>query len=281
VVTAAAWARRQKAALRIVHSAPPRRQLAGFWRAEAKVADAAYRRAGDALRQLAVSVDPTRELEISTGLLTGKASKELVRAAAEFRCDLLVAGAHGEHDALTRQVSIGSTASKLLSATEVPLLLVRRGSSGDSNVVIAAVDLTEVSAAVLRWASVGAAGAPLHVLHAYNVPFAERLEAYGLVEAAIDVYAQDEHERRDNALTMLIEASGAGNVHRHVERGDAATLLFAQIRRLNATLVVLGKHAPRVRRAPSTTYGSVCRYAAVFSPTDVLVVPSASSTATT
>lgn len=279
VNAAAAWARRTRAALRIIHVAPPKRQLAGFWRAGTRTATTAYRRAADTLEQLASAVDPARELEISTELLTGKASREIARAASEFDCDLLVVGAHGEHEPGAYHSSLGHTAAKLLAATREPLLLVRRQPTTEPAVVVAAVDLSSVSDAVMAWAGIAAAGGSVHVVHAYEVPFAARLEAYGLAESAIDVYARDEHERRDQALAALIGRVGPTDVTRIVERGDAVRLLFSQLRRLDSTLIVIGKHAPR--RTPSTTFGSVCRYVATFSPTDVLVVPPLPLAATT
>jgi nucleotide-binding universal stress UspA family protein len=112
------------------------------------------------------------------------------------------------------------------------------------------------------------------VLHAYEVPFASRLEAYGIAEGALNVYTDDEHTKRDQEVAALIAGAGCGtNVHRLVERGDAATRLFAQVRKLKPALVVVGTHAGRKRRPASTKYGSVCRYTAFFSPTDVLIVP--------
>jgi hypothetical protein len=140
--------------------------------------------------------------------------------------------------------------------------------------VLAAVDLTRDSFSILVWAARCAAGSKLHVLNAYEVPFASRLEAYGIADGALDVYTDDEHTNRDREMASLITEAGCGtNVHRLVERGDAATRLFAQIRKLAPTLVVLGTHSGRKGRPASTKYGSVCRYTAFFAPTDVLIVP--------
>jgi nucleotide-binding universal stress UspA family protein len=106
------------------------------------------------------------------------------------------------------------------------------------------------------------------------VPFASRLETYGFATGTLDVYTEAEQERVDGELRALIAAAGCDrNVERIVERGDAASRLFAQIRRLQPALVVVGKHGAVRRRVANTKFGSVCRYAAFFSPTDVLIVP--------
>lgn len=274
VQSAADRARRDQAALRILHVAPTRRQLAGFWGSNGAAMAAVHRQAAMTLGRLAEAVDPSHELELSTGVITGTAAGKIIRAASDFRADLLVVGAHGENERSTGQPGLGGTATKLIGTAPCPLLLVRHPPEDRPANVLAAIDLSGDSFEILGWASRSAAGGTLHVLNAYEVPFASRLEAYGIAEGALDVYTDDEHTSRDQQMAALIAESGCGtNVHRIVERGDAAVRLFAQIRKLAPTLVVLGTRTGRKGRRANTRYGSVCRYTAFFSPTDVLVVP--------
>lgn len=273
--TASAWAHRDKAALRIVHVAPPKRLLSGFGSASASTIRGVYQQAATALQRLADVADPARELDVSTGLLTGSASKEIARVAADFNSDAIVIGARGEHETATRQPGLGGTATKLMASTPVPLMLVRSAAAGSPPAtVLAAVDLSPASTAVLEWASWCATTMRLYAFHAYEVAFAARLRAYGIAGNAIDVYSEDEHAQRDQQLASLIASAAADRpVQRIVERGDAATLLFEHIQRLDADLVVLGKHTRIPRGASRTAYGSVCRHAALFAPCDVLIVP--------
>jgi nucleotide-binding universal stress UspA family protein len=273
VQTAAEWARREDAALRIVHAAPTARRLAGLWRTSMRDVHAVHRQAADALRQVVEAIDPARRLDVSTGLVTGPAARQVARAAVDYRADLLVIGARGEHETTTGQPGLGGTAIKLVGATAVPLLLARHAPAAPPK-VLAAVDLTDVSSAVLQWASRCAVGGQLHVFHAYEVPFASRLEAYGVAAGTLDVYTADENEKHDWQLTSLIASTCPGReVHRITERGDAASRLLVHVQRLAPTVLVLGKHSSRPGRPVSTAYGSVCRHAAFFSPTDVLIVP--------
>lgn len=273
VQTAAEWARREDAALRIVHAAPTARRLAGLWRTSMRDVHAVHRQAADALRRVAQATDPARRLDVSTGLVTGPAARQVARAAVDYRADLLVIGARGEHETTTGQPGLGGTAIKLVGATAVPLLLARHAPAAPPK-VLAAVDLTDVSSAVLQWASRCAVGGQLHVFHAYEVPFASRLEAYGVAAGTLDVYTADENEKHDWQLTSLIASTCPGReVHRITERGDAASRILVHVRRLAPTVLVLGKHSSRPGRPVSTAYGSVCRHAAFFSPTDVLIVP--------
>lgn len=274
VRVAADWARREKAALRILHVAPTKRQLAGFWRTSSSAVHAVHRQAAIALSRLAQAIDPSRQLELSTGVVTGAAARKIGNAATDYRADLLVVGAHGEHERTTGQPGLGGTATKLTGTAPCALLLVRHPPEARPACVLAAVDLSRDSFDILVWASRCAAGGNLHVLHAYEVPFASRLEAYGIAEGALNVYTDDEHAKREREMASLITEAGCGTtVHRLVERGDAATRLFAQIRKINPTLIVLGTHAGRKGRPANTKYGSVCRYTTFYSPTNVLVVP--------
>lgn len=275
VTAAADRAQKVSAALRIVHVAPSRRMLAGLWRSGTSAMHDVQRLAAVALRRLADTIDPARQLELSTGVITGPATRKIVSAAREYGADLLVIGAHGEHEMTVGQPGLGGTANKLVAIASCPLWLVRKlPQPAATDVTIAAVDLDALSVPVIRWAAWHAADSQLHVLHAYEVPFASRLETYGFATGTLDVYTEAQQEQLDEALKALIAEAGCDpNVERIVERGDAASRLFAHVRRLNPALIVVGKHGAIRRGGANTKFGSVCRYAAFFSPTDVLIVP--------
>jgi universal stress protein E len=274
--TAALWARREKAALRIVHVAPPKRWVGGLWGADAATVRHVHQHAAAALQRTAERIDPDRQLELSTGLLSGSASREIARAAREFNADLLVIGARGEHESAFRGEALGDTTTKLVGSTPLPLLVVRTVPPDTPGAVLAAVDLSKGSEHILEWACTSAAGARLFVFHAYDVPFAHRLEAYGLAQGAIEIYTESEHSTRDQQLAALVQAACSGTeIQQIIERGDAATHLMASIQRLEPELVVLGKHKAGARRASGagSGSGSVCRYAVQFSRCNVLVIP--------
>lgn len=270
---AAAWAERFGSAIRVVHVAPPKRWLGSLWGAKSADIAVIYRHAADALRHASEGVQVSGKVEVSTALLSGRASTEILRAADDFKSDLLVIGAYGERGRMSKGPTLGGTAAKLVRLAASPLLIMRKLSTNASNVVLAAVDLTPVSGDVLNWARAGVIDGQLHVLHAYEVPFAERLQTYSVGAAAIDVYASGEQTRRERQLGKLLSAHGDNRVDRIVVRGDAIKQVFKHVQRIGANLVVVGQHAPRKRRAASAGFGSVCRYVTTFSPTNVLVIP--------
>jgi nucleotide-binding universal stress UspA family protein len=105
---AAAWSHREQSALRLIHVIPPKSWLSGLSTSEDAANELAQRNTAIALRALADAIDPARRLEISTGVHSGRASLEILRAALEFDCDLLVIGAHGEREPQARQRSLGA-----------------------------------------------------------------------------------------------------------------------------------------------------------------------------
>lgn len=272
VHTAVGLARRTNAALRLVHVMPPRRQLSGFWRVNVATVAAAQQRAGAALKRAVETHDPSRQLDVATGVVSGKASAEVARAAREYGADLIVIGALGEHEVRMSQVALGGTAIKLLQEMPVPLLLVRM-TPRSPGPVLAAVDLSPVSGDILTWArAMATGGEDITVFHGYDVPFAARLDAYGVARESIDLYSDAEHSRRELALRSLIATStDTGAAQGVIERGDVIERLFEHIRELKPNLVVVGKHGRR-RGGRAGRSGSVSRHVAMFAPTNVLVV---------
>ncbi len=273
--TAAQWARREAAALRIIHVAPTRRSLGDLWGQPARSMAELYRLASQVLRELAERLDPQRELDISTGLHIGRASRCILSAAEEFHADLLVLGTRGEHEQAKERPALGGSAARVAQVTTVPLLLVRRvPKTGAGCVSIAAVNLTSVSRGLVQWALKATPGGTVHVLHCHDVPFVQRLEAYGVAEGAIAVYSQEERTRRLDELSRLSAFAPSDiQVRCAIREGDATAGVLRFAAEVAAELIVIGKHEPRPPGARSSQYGSVCRNLAHFAPTNLLIIP--------
>jgi universal stress protein E len=272
VEMAAEWARQTHAQLRIVHVTPPKGWLSGAWGLKPSVADSIKQQATNALKQAAENADPRRAIEISTGVLSGTAARSIVRAARDYRADLLVVGARGERDSNGEQV-LGGTSAKLLGIAGAPLLLVRGTRKDPVAGVVAALDLSPRSRAVLEWADLAAADRHLHAYHVYDVPFAARLQAYGLSPSAIDVYSAQAHSQCDADLATLVASiARTGVTSRVVERGEPALLLRRHIESFRPSLVVLGKHVRGTGSSRASSVGNVCRFIASSVSADVLVV---------
>jgi nucleotide-binding universal stress UspA family protein len=272
VDVAAEWARQEHAQLRIVHVTPPNEWLSGAWGLKPPVGDTIQKHAAEALKRATERADPGRNIQLSTGVLSGPAARRIVSAARDYGANLLVVGARGERDA-NGEPALGGTSAKLLEIADTPLLLVRLARKDPVAGVVAALDLSPRSQAVLEWADLTAAERHLYVYHAYDVPFAARLEAYGLSPSAIDVYSTQARSQSDSDLAALVTSIGrAGVTTRVVERGDPAILLRRYIESVMPSLVVLGKHVRRARSSRASSVGSVCRFIASSVAANVLVV---------
>lgn len=272
---ALAWARRTGSALRVIHVVPPRRWLTGLWQRDLAPVSAIHHEARAALKRLAETLDSSRTIELSTGLVSGAASGEIARAAVEFKADLLIIGARGEHETRRSPSGLGATSVKLLGTAAIPLLLVRTAGAESPRSVLAAVDLSPVSKEVLRWALVSTGnGRGVWAFHAYEAPFARRLEAYGIAKESIDLYGDAEQRKREHELdTMIEQTADSRELRRIVERGDPLDLLFGHVQQLNPDLIVLGRHGSRSRRRSGQGAGSVSWSVAFSAPTNLMVVP--------
>lgn len=270
---AVALARRYKAELRLVHAVPPLRSLEGLFPSRRKWKEEVSARAAAALKAQAKRLVTDKRIDVSTGLLSGRASAAIAGAVADFQPDLLVMGARGEGRLPSTKSGLGGTATKLIRSTEVPLLLVRRPEIDLPRKVLVALDLTPASASVARWANSIAAGGELTAVHVFEAPFAERLRVYGVSRKTIDVYAADQSADLEQAMRTILAGADIDNrVNCLVLRGEARRVISAQLRKLNIATLVMGKHTRRKGSATAPD-GSVCRYLAYFAPVDVLVVP--------
>lgn len=272
VDVAAQWARHAGAQLRIIHVTPPKRWLDGLWGLDSQAGDTIEAHAAHALKEVAERADPQRTIELATGVLCGTAARSIARAARDYDADLIVVGARGERDA-TGERALGGTSAKLLATAPAPLLLVRRPRKDPVMGVVAALDLSARSRAVLEWADQAAAERPLYAYHVYDMPFTARLEAYGLAASAIDVYSKQAHAKREAEVVALVASVARSGVTQYViERGDPGVLLGRYVESVRPSLVVVGKHVKTTRSAPASSVGSVCRYVASSVSADVLVV---------
>lgn len=273
VQRAATLAQRYRAELRLLHAVPPQRWLDGLLPSRQHWTQQVSARASVALKALADQLATDRKIDVSTALIRGRASVAIASGMEQFKPDLVVIGAVGER-LLDAQTGLGNTAMQLLRTTETPALLVRRHDIELPTRMLAALDLTPASVAVMRWARLLAArGGVLTALHVFDAPFADRLRGYGVSRRTIDVYARDQQLERERLLrSTLLEAGAGRQTNKLVLRGEAIRSITAQLRKLKIDTLVIGKHSRRKRDA-AAPYGSVCQHLAYFAPVDVLIVP--------
>jgi len=152
-----------------------------------------------------------------------------------------------------------------------PLLVVRQPPHEAYRRVLVAVDFSPSSLPALAAARAVAPAAELVVLHAYEVPFEDRLRSSGLGEEILDQYRLIAQRQALQAMRSLVAAAGLlpDAVVTLVMQGDPASLVIEQEQERDCDLIVVGKHGESTLE--SILLGSVTRHVLQVSQGDVLV----------
>lgn len=196
--------------------------------------------------------------------------------AAGSRTDLTVVGGHGVNP--LRDMVLGSTAERVLGRCTAPVLVVKRAPQRPYRRVLLAVDFSELSAAALGLAMRLAPQAGITILHAYSVPFENKLSRAGVSMDIVDQYRGDAalaaRERIDSLI--LAGAKDRTDIVPAVAHGHASYLILKKQEELDADLIVLGC---RKQSALALYFlGSVSRHVLADAGCDVLVIPGEAAT---
>ncbi len=224
----------------------------------------------DALQRLAEDLGGRWQIEVTTLLTTGQAHREISCAAGKSGADLVVVGAMGEHP--VREFFLGSTAERVVRESPAPVLVVRNKSREPYPRVLAALDLSSNSPAVLELARRVAPGASLTLGHAFEVPFEGKLRSVGIRQDEIERYRREDREHAMEAMHALAgDLKNRPNIR--VEHGMPEVILPKMLRDTAADLVVTGKHGSS--EIVDLLLGSMTKHLMRESGRDVLVVPPA------
>jgi nucleotide-binding universal stress UspA family protein len=274
VMRAGQLARQWEAGLFLVHARPD-------WTLFARSRPASH----DSYQDVAQGADkPLREvqadLEAHFGVHArcdsrlGKASNVIAAMAAEHEPHLVVIGARGEHESGETGPCLGGTALKLLTRVEQPLLLVRGATAAVYTTSLVAVDTAGgLSRRAVLWGSALVPEGDCHVVHAYDLPYVERMRLRGVSEAVIDGRMRLAHEEATTtAQGVLGAADGAVRVQSHAVRGEPVATVLAEITRHAPQLVVIGKRGPQAPPGQHGVMGGVGFRIAYHAPIDVLII---------
>jgi nucleotide-binding universal stress UspA family protein len=204
----------------------------------------------------------------------GRASNVIAATVAEHDPHLVVIGVRGEHDSGEIGPCLGGTALELLRRFEQPLLLVRGATATAYTTSLVALDaVSALSQRIVLWGTGLVQGGDCHVLHAYDLPYVERLRPGGAVRAVIEGQRQM-RQAYEEAITSVEEAlcatEGAVRLHRHAVRGKPVAMILAEITLHAPQLVVIGNRDPQ---SPQSMMDGVGFRIAYHAPVDILIVP--------
>jgi nucleotide-binding universal stress UspA family protein len=274
VMRAGLLARQWEANLFLVHARPDW-NLFSRWRPAAQDSYQDIARSTDEpLRQLVAAVGSEFGVKAQCHSRVGKASNVIARMAAELQPHLLVIGARGEHAAFGPNPSLGGTALKLLVRAEIPLLIVRAAAAVAYSSALVAVDVPgPISRRAVLWGSGLVADGECHLVHAFDVPYLERMRLQATDEATIQRRMREAEEAANIAVADARGAAeGRAELCPEVIRGEPVSALLNRIARMPPHLVVIGKSEPLAPHGKCGPIGGVGFRIAYHSPTDILVL---------
>jgi nucleotide-binding universal stress UspA family protein len=207
---------------------------------------------------------PLFELDLSMRVARGEPAAVILEEAARMKPDLVILGAH--RAPRLRDAIFGTTASRVVSDAEQPVLIVRMDYHRRYARVMAAVD--EDSERVLRLACGIASMGELYVVHAHGSA-TQGLFGYG--DTLEDVRA-DQKARIGQVLESVSRgAQPRPEIHSIVEQGEVMSVLMHQCDKARPDLLVIATHgrhglAKLLRPSVAETLLLAC-------PSDILVMP--------
>ncbi len=227
------------------------------------------------------SAEPGRRVGVRCRLAVGHPAEEILRYASDNDIDLIVMATHGRSG--IRRWALGSVADKVLSASQVPVLLVRAQVAGEAGsaaaplkTIVVPLDGSEVAELVLPHVEMLArqlgAGSVEVVLVAVCEPLPSPLSRTASSEAGADYRAVRSMEGSESYLSRVKEQLQAAGVRVwwRVLLGKAADEIVAYANSSPSNLLAMATHGSSGRSR--WVYGSVAEKVLLGATTPVLLV---------
>jgi len=230
------------------------------------------RLAADTLARLnALNDDPRHTCGIRADcvVVDGRPIEAIARHANEIDARLLVLGARGE--GFLRQLTLGTTASRLLRKVRQPVLVVKQPPHESYRRILVAIDFSSAALNALRLARKIAPEALLVLLHAVESPFEGKMQHAGVDPGIIQQYriqAQLDGMQKLRALARR-EALPEEATQLLALHGDAPRLILEQEQEQDCDLIVVGKRGQHF--VEEILLGSTTQHVLMEAQGDVLV----------
>lgn len=210
------------------------------------------------------------ELPIRTEVVMGAVLEELLAAAARTQATLIVVGARGE--GYLRRWTLGTTAERLLNRSRVPVLVVKQPVHEEYRRVLIPVDFSPWSTITVGLVRQLLPNAHLVLMHAWSVPFREKLLFAGVELEQIEIFGNTAQIQARQRLQQLADehALEVSMWTPSVVEGDADLCIASQELEQDCDLIAMGKQGQRAVEA--VLLGSVTEHVLSESQSDVLVV---------
>ena len=167
----------------------------------------------------------------------------------------------------------GSTIEQVIHRATCPVLVVQQPATGAYAQLLVAVDFSEVSRSLVRYASGFETGAAMELFHAMDVRNKTRLRCADAKASVVHAYRRLALKNAENRSFRFADSFDArrNRVETLMGRGDPVVQITVQKQASNADLVVVGKSRPHA--VVDWLMGSMARGLVAGLDCDVLVVP--------
>ncbi len=182
-------------------------------------------------------------------------------------------GAHRKQ--LLRDIFIGTTIERVVRTASCPVLMVNNEAAHSYSRVLAAIDMSDISAHALQ--SAGALGffdhTRLTAVHAFEAPAQGKLFIADVPKERIDDYVAQERQRASAELATFLQSQELGGAtwSRRVEEGTPLQIISETATKIDADLLVIGTHGRS--GIAKVLLGSVAEQALRALNVDILAVP--------
>lgn len=236
----------------------------------ASLADAQEKNARRAIQDHVDTLEADKRPRISVEVVFGRAYVEILEMSEKAEAEMIVLGMHRK-DALMDMFR-GTTAERVVRASNVPVLLAKERASGPYDRVMVGVDFSVYSRRAVEFAVKLVSGGQLHLVHAYDVPFKAFLDGQDTrreIARQLATQFQEMVEKEMAAFLSTIEKD-AVKVERILQQGVVHEVIRRQADKLKPDLLVVGTHGKTgVARA---VLGSLAENLLRDPPCDVLAV---------
>ncbi len=180
---------------------------------------------------------PETDVDVQFIIEMGNIGELVIETARRERCGLIVTGV-AHYDGFS-DIFLGSPVDYIVRHADIPVLIIKRKPVKPYSSILIATDFSDCSMTALNTAAELFPEVPLHLVHAYNVPYSGWLKSD---QVATDIGSEEAKSMErflaqttiDNATFKRLEASN--------EKGELGVVLFNKIKEVKSDLVVLGTH---------------------------------------
>jgi nucleotide-binding universal stress UspA family protein len=228
-----------------------------------------YNRAKVALQNRA-EILASKGIRVKHHVAIGRAHLEINRYTQSHHADLIVIGDQGE--SFAREFFLGTTASKTLRTGHHPLLIVRQEPRDKYKHVLVPVDFSKNSLSALEMALKAVVDAFIHVLHAVEMPFGQKMRQAGFDAERVEHFRSQIliHAREGMEKIVSDYAHGNRRAASIIEYGHAPDVIREKAQALDIDLIVIGKRGQT--ELDEALFGSVTKHVFYETPCDVLIV---------